>query len=460
MQPSTASTVRDASGQVFVGHGRSPSIEMRHTVDDKLLVGTHASFCSFRALMHRNGDTIVLLSDVGNEVRVRGPSIPRGVVITDCHVYVMSLPSNVLFAPASAGGCFSMKEFSRLCTVETTPHAVLQFVNGVVTLVFNSLEDVARLGEVVYSATGVRSEKITEEDLEVAQNGQHYAREGKRYAVSIAPSAASKASKRESVPSIGTSTIAGKRVTGSGASEAGSSSPQVVETMLRHILGGRSGDYEKNFPDEMCQTDPWRGIDASVAVCPQTVDRGSSPVGFAEEAADKQSDTSASDFDPSDVWRSLHSGGKHADHPPAPLKKTLTASRFDPLSVTVSGGGGGNSTGGTPTSTAQLVSSKSAPSLQRKLSFAAKQQQQEEDEAAAEEQKAAGRVTQLDSFLGVLATFLPQLQAQGIDGLTKLLRLSETEIDDLMDTVGMHKQGHRIMFVNKIALAKQSRNKK
>jgi hypothetical protein len=468
-QVSQISTLRtDATaGQPFAGHGRSPTIEMRHTVDDKLLVATHAAFCSLRAMLHRNGDTIVLLSDVGKEVRLRGQSIPRGVVLTDCHVYVLSLPSNALFAPASSGGCFSLKEFARLCTVETSPHVVLQFVNGVVTLLFDNQEDVARIAQIVFSATGVVAEKISEEDLDLAQHGEHYARSGsRRYAVSVAPSTVSKAqSRRESVPSVGASSLAGKRVLGSGgASSEGSQSnaPQVVETMLRHILGGRSGDYEKSFPEVECQTDAWCGTDQAVAACPQTVERGSSPVGFPEDAADQQSEASASDFDPADVWRSLRANGgvppsKHAD--PA-IKRTLTSQRFESSAAAVGAAGpSGTSTATSGGAGTPQIRPAGNNGLQRRMSFASKTLQEEEDQAADEQQRAGQRLQQLEAFLGVLSSFLPQLQGRGIDCISKLVKMTDAEIEEVMDSVGMLKQGHRIMLVNKVALARQARKK-
>jgi hypothetical protein len=93
------------------------------------------------------------------------------------------------------------------------------------------------------------------------------------------------------------------------------------------------------------------------------------------------------------------------------------------------------------------------------MSFTSKALHEEEEQAAEDQIKAGQRLQQLEAFLGVLNSFAGPLQGQGVDAISKLTKMSDTEIEEVMDAVGMSKQGHRIMFVNKIALARQARKK-
>ena len=186
----------------WVGHGRIPTLEMNHTVDDKLAVATSQGYLSFRAgVLHKNGDKMVYFSAAATEVQAqrrhgRGEGgidalerrlkdtdavlRPRGVVVCDQHVYILSLPSNVLFAPASTGGCFSLSEFVKASQVKGKPFLALQFLGAIVLLRFSTEGEVARLGAILRSATGISVDAIgvTEDSLSVAQRAMVWRKGG------------------------------------------------------------------------------------------------------------------------------------------------------------------------------------------------------------------------------------------------------------------------------------------
>ena len=171
--------------------GRHPMLELRHTVDDRLMLATQPSFLALRAFFHRRGDTAVVFSDVvrdmGGSTKKPGSHAPdfqaafggstngmatggasgmdRAFVVTDRNFYIISLPRSALFAPPANGSVYSVKEFAKMCTFVGSTHCMLQFVGGMLLLQLASKKDLDRCSQAVFTVTGVPAEPIQVSDL-------------------------------------------------------------------------------------------------------------------------------------------------------------------------------------------------------------------------------------------------------------------------------------------------------
>ena len=125
--------------------GKHPLLELKHTVEDRLLIATHINFLGLRAMLHRNNDSQILFSDTIDEPRVQGNAVGQSVlsrppdrimILTDKHLYVVSSPSSAIFAPAASGSCYKLSEFSRMAVIQGANSAVIQFVGGIVGVRF------------------------------------------------------------------------------------------------------------------------------------------------------------------------------------------------------------------------------------------------------------------------------------------------------------------------------------
>ncbi|CUG06133.1 Hypothetical protein, putative [Bodo saltans] len=172
------------------GHGRSPTLQLRHTIDDKLMIATHNAFLSLRAMFHRNLDNMILLSEEVHERKLNRRSETlnsKSFVITNKHVYLLGLPGRELFTPASLGACFQISELSRICSASESCIIILQFVNGVIAIQAASEHSANRIAEVLFSASGVSLEQISVNEMETAGVGSsHFSRDTIKYSVSVA----------------------------------------------------------------------------------------------------------------------------------------------------------------------------------------------------------------------------------------------------------------------------------
>jgi hypothetical protein len=447
------------------GHGRSPTLQLRQTVDDKLMVATHNAFLSFRGLLHRNGDDMVLLSEEVQETKVqpvpRGAqqqrqNISRSLVVTNRHVYLMSLPGRELFAPASVGGCFRMSELTRVCSVPESSYAILQFVNGVIAIQASSTSCAQRIADILFSASGVSREEIRGDDVDAAGAGAvYYARDSTRYAVSsVTPSVISQATTTRNKPSSRQSAVG----MGSEISSRG------IETVLRDILKSNDEDGALQLAANVaCQTDPPDVCDHGVDAQVPCEDRATSPITIFfgnqrqpeprdrhhhETDSDRTGSTGNSDFDSAEVWKSLRRvpptpygslmKSKNSIRNPSPSlrSKTSMVRKEDETQASFKRRDASPST---PRHTNTNTNTMSA-----KAPFAETRDRGENEEAAAS--------SSLEPFLGVLSVYIPGLIRCGIDTTSKLLALNEADIDRVLDDAGVAKQGHRLLMHSKLSL--------
>lgn len=476
------------------GHGRSPTLEMRHTVDDKLQVATHTPFLPFRALLHRNNDKMVLYSEEVIETKLRPNSqqhtkVSRSFVVTDRHVYMMSMPAAGFFAGSSNGGCFALSEFSRMCTVEGTGNCILQFVNGVIALQLNGVKDMQRLVDVMFSVTGVRADLITKEaDDAVKASQAHFSRDTKKFvAVSAAPSVAASSIGAKSRTTNKSLVSVGSEVT----SAAGT-----IDNVLRQILeGNNAGDVSKLFPEVGCQTEERPVSHANVGTHSHSFeDRSCSPIvmfqtlmhsrgggpmdgGVGREDSERSGSTATnSEFDVGEVWKSLKRSttALSSFSNQAASQRNMTQRNHSPSPAAMAAGGRQSSPHQSSKLTAQRFqqppaaakdimegdASPSTPTSHNATRQRGKDDPKGEIQGAAPKEgdgtEAKGDGTEaLDSFLGVLSLYSPQLIKCGCGSVAKLMKLSEEEIDDIMDKAGIVKQGHRMLLFSKLAVAKQ-----
>jgi hypothetical protein len=153
-------------GREWRSVGKHPSLEMKHTVEDRLMIATNISYLPFRAFLHRSRDKIVCYSQMIREITSSGQNqSDRALVITDVHLYVIQMPSGAMFAPPSTGGCFALTDFSKMSLVTGTQHCLFQFVGATIAMRFSSAKDAQRCGNVIFSLTAVPVEAIAPNEL-------------------------------------------------------------------------------------------------------------------------------------------------------------------------------------------------------------------------------------------------------------------------------------------------------
>jgi hypothetical protein len=416
------------------GHGRSPTLQLRHTIDDKLMIATHNAFLSLRAMLHRNHDSMILLSEEVHERKLSKRSEPwnsRSFVITNKHVYLLGLPGRELFTPASLGGCFQISELSRICSASESCHIIIQFVNGVIVLEAATEQSTNRIVEVLFSASGVTHEQIAHTEIEAAGVGSsHFSRDNVKYQVSVAPSTASRNPGR----------ISSRQSVGMGSDV----SSRGIDNVLRDIL---RGDEDKQPLSRhtviSTQTDPPQSCDVGSEAQPATEERGTSPIATffeqrrdiprGDQASERSNSTANSEFDSAEVWKSLRRT------PPTPARN-ITSSL--------------------------LAQNQPSSMKQPKLSVVIKNREEEipRRESPRQSSKTLEKSFEspndppgqgnLEQFLGVLSVYIPGLLACGIDSTSKLLGLSDNEIDRVLDDANILKQGHRLLMHSKISLHK------
>lgn len=423
------------------GHGRSPSLQLRHTVDDKLMIATQPAFLSLRSMLHRNLDSMILLSEEVQEkkIRRRDVSTPKSFVITNKHVYIIGLPGKELFAPASLGGCFQTSELSRVCSVTGSPHVILQFVNGVVALEASSVQASLRIVDVLFSASGVNCEFIEGSEFDNAAAGSsHFLRENIRFSIS-APMNGSKSPTKvsSSRQSIGM---------GSEISSRG------IDNVLRDILrGGEDEPQSARFVTVGVQTDTPQTLNIGVGAHPLCEERATSPIATYfetqrheshtrdETSSERTNSTANSEFDTAEVWKSLRRV------PPAPLAPRHTASvRLQPHSSSPKI----HKPVATRPRDDEMQRRDEPPRKESPRQSLARISDKERNETTEPSQNPGG----LEQFLGVLAVYIPSLVACGIDTPSKLVGLSESEIDRILDEAKIVKQGHRLLMHSKLSL--------
>ena len=455
--------------------GRSPMLEMRHTVDDQLQVATSRIFLPLRAVFHRNSDTLIAFSQTAKEVGTNNIQ-EKAIILTDKHLYVASFPSPAIFAPCSSGGCFSWKEFSRCCSVPGSHYVLFQFVSAVIAVQFGEGKDSDRCGANVYSLTGAPMEKLSEGER---QAGRHFARDTRRLSLVSGtdrdggkPTTAS-VHANESVDqsvNMSQSTTPGKRVLPSKPRAAESSTgtvssdpaaPATIENMLRFILdseGKEQGSgYESLFPAKGTQTDVAMievGIQSEIEVH----SRANSPIVF-ENAEEAETESNYSDFDHTDVWKSLNPGSSFSAQPKRQKSFAATPQQQQSPSMLRQVTFRGN-----PEPQSELPAA-----LQRSKSFnypSSISNAPVEDGGSfatptvddSAQDQAQANSSSFASWLGVLAQYQQQFAQHGIDGVSKLLRLTDRDIESLLDTVGMHKHGHRVLLMSKVGVLRQAKN--
>jgi hypothetical protein len=508
------------------GHGRSPTLEMRHTVDDRLMIATHSSFLPFRAMLHRNKDSTILFSEEVLEGRRNGETVSRSFVVTDQHVYMMTMPGRAFFSPPSCGGCFALSQFTRTTiasvSVASDPSSssslysgkepsssssvaavfvVLQFVNGVISIRATSLQEARRIGSVMYSATGVQPELLegSEDALNVVAqpraNAPYHtgANQPKHYAASIAPSVA---------PSTATRAGGAAPMLRVG-SPTGSTAPSVTTTAINQVLqsllpqsaasavstaadgGGGSTATAGITRSIHTQTMPLATADAqcgpSTHPASRVADRCLSPILISPELRQRgppspsqllldapmerspsrttnaSSTTEASEFEGADVWKSLKratTAMKSTMSGALPSKRTNSDGRSAAGVVTSPVLQNNNSSRLSSPSPGAPAGATAPPAVRLPVSL---QQQQSPSPVATRTPMSASSATpqSLETFLGVLATYMPKLQQLGIDSMAALAGIPESSLPTLMDRAGITKQGHRMLLTSKVTLARQ-----
>jgi len=272
-------------------HGRAPSLSMRHTIHDKLAVATQPAFLSFRAALHRNGDDCVLLSEEVTEQRLSSTSalessVSRSLVITPSRLYLIRMPSRVLFAPCSVGACFALSDLARMCVAQSTGiHITFQFINGVVAVQCQTQREAQAILDVIFSATGIAAEALTLDEEEAARLGStHFARPMRRLNVATLPAmhggvgeASGSGSLRRMAPSQVHVDVSDTSVVGG------------AEGALRRLLTGQQHSSQDGarlpgpYDDRDTQTESVRHVDMGISCSPTTVpglmvDRSTSPI--------------------------------------------------------------------------------------------------------------------------------------------------------------------------------------
>lgn len=273
--------------------GKHPLLELRHTIEDRLLVATHISFLGLRAMMHRNNDRTVLFSDTIDEPKTAGNAVGQGplsrppdrlLILTDKHLYVVSSPSTAFFSPSSSGSCYSLSEFSRMAVITNANSALMQFVGGIVAARFTSKRDCERCATAMYTATGIATETLTAEELGLLHQRRSFGNSTKlarfvsqtvRDAHSAETSsnvAGSEAGSGSVTPSVHNK---GRRI----LRNDNGSVTNTVDNMLRFVLDGDSelGQYDAGFPDAGVQASCSMGTMA-VQAKPETCDASTSPM--------------------------------------------------------------------------------------------------------------------------------------------------------------------------------------
>ncbi|CUG06135.1 Hypothetical protein, putative [Bodo saltans] len=417
------------------GHGRSPTLQLRHTIDDKLMIATHNAFLSLRAMFHRNLDNMILLSEEVHERKLNRRSETlnsKSFVITNKHVYLLGLPGRELFTPASLGACFQISELSRICSASESCIIILQFVNGVIAIQAASEHSANRIAEVLFSASGVSLEQISVNEMETAGVGSsHFSRDTIKYSVSVAPSTTSRNGKFSSRQSVGMSSDISSRG---------------IDNVLRDILrGGEEDTPVTRHASVSTQTDRPDSRDIAIEVSPSIVERATSPIAMYfeqrrenprdEVASERTSSTANSEFDTADVWKSLRRT------PPTPVGRpalnTSSSLRLQNQASSIK-----QPFPKTTKSREDEIPRKESPRQSSKPV-------DQKDRFDSAEPVSQGN---LEQFLGVLSVYIPGLLACGIDSTSKLVGLNDNEIDRVLDDANITKQGHRLLMHSKLSL--------
>jgi hypothetical protein len=431
-------------GREWRSVGKHPSLEMKHTVEDRLMIATNISYLLFRAFLHRSRDKIVCYSQMIREITSSGQNqSDRALVITDVHLYVIQMPSGAMFAPPSTGGCFALTDFSKMSLVTGTQHCLFQFVGATIAMRFSSAKDAQRCGNVIFSLTAVPVEAIAPNELgslhtrriigapqSLSQSinalaATHTAGvdsdgdSGDHNAPSVAHSKAAplSAAQKKGIPTTTSSTVAG------GASS--------VDNMLRFILeSSENHAYESLYPEAGVQTEQ-ATAEFGVSCAPETRDATTSPIRRRESPhrshprehgghgvinrkfdvdyaeSDAESSSGLSEFDSGAMWRSLQRGGQPATMPSGSHAVSRSPHRSHGENNIV------------------------APNVQQSF----------------------------DAWLGLLAPYKDGLQQQGLDSIGKLARLDPTDLEAAMDAAGISRTGHRMLLASKVNLTRQSRTR-
>jgi hypothetical protein len=371
---------------------------------------------------------------------------------------------------------------------------LFQFINSVVAVQFGSPVDADRCALAVGSISGAPVERLTE--LET-QDGRHFARDQRRLSLVADPKpkvAVPSSAASQDAGSVAQSSLVGKQVLPSKAGSTTASSSQqepnnvgTIENMLRFILDNereaQGQGYESLFPSRGVQTEIPKG-DNSTQVQPETVDRATSPIVFAQ-AEESDAESNYSDFDHTDVWKSLSSSTSALRR----MQQRPHSTSVGPGGRSGGGAGGtdrtvsfdpnqglfGSSTLGRTRSAAQL--GKSNPLSRNEIGSDEDESRQgtpaaafgnqsfaishdSESESRSEKEPGGSRSDSANTFaawLGVLSMYQPKFAQHGVDSVTKLLRLTDKEVENLLDNVDMSKHGHRVLLQSKMAISKQSK---
>jgi hypothetical protein len=456
--------------------GKHPLLELKHTVEDRLLVATHISFLGLRAMLHRNGDQTVLFSDTIDEPKTQGNAVGGGplsrppdriLVLTDRHLYVVSSPSTAIFAPSSSGSCYPLSEFSRMAVISNASAAVIQFVGGIVAARFSSKRDCDRCATAVYTATGVATETLTAEELEQLHQRRGFGNSAKlsRFVSQTVRDAYETSSAAGGSDAGTASTSAAHQHKRRILRNDNGSVTNTVDNMLRFVLDGESelGVYDAGFPDAgvqaTCDTD-----DMCVQAKPDMKDASTSPMDISlsrlggsvttrsyarrlEAAADESDEENVGD----NLWSSLRGN-------PSQRRAAQEA---------VSGAGRGGSGGGANATFSGITRVGSAnfnSSNNDSFSFANQSMVRAGSESpkmtglndsgmrgGAGSSASVGGGAALEQWLGVLASYRPAMEQLGVTAPKHLMRIPPgPEWESFLDACGINRAGHRVLLTTKV----------
>jgi hypothetical protein len=481
----------DAQGDTWRTVGKHPLLELRHTVEDRLLIATHVTFLGLRAMLHRNGDAVVLFSDTIDEPRTQGNAVGAGtlarppdrlLVLTDKHLYVVGSPSVAIFAPAAAGSCYALSEFARMAVISNANSAVIQFVGGIVAARFSSRKDCERCAAAVYGATGVPADQLSAQELDALQQRHAFGSSMKisRFVMQTLRDAQETASDASGTATTNaTSGTAGgrKRVLRNDNGAVTTS----VDNMLRFVLDNETelAQFDAGFPtvavQATCDTD-----DVGVSARPDMVDAATSPVDFALDAGaggvgGLNTRTYARRFDFDGDGGDGDDGGDVGDTLWSSLRGAASQPRVRP-SAGARGGAresGGSAkpsadpfrAGGDPWSFAnhslsgpRQATPKSDDAVRRFPAAAAAAAAVGGAASAANAAAAAagGEAAAFDAWLGVLSVYRAAMEEHGITSANRLLRIPPgPSWEAFLDECGITRAGHRVLLTTKAAAARK-----